>query len=69
VGGEESEMGVVGEQNIFFPCLYVCRGRRRTMPFKTTLFQIFFFLFFFGGWEKKLNLGNNPKMGYDKYCG
>jgi len=28
VGGEESEMGVVGEQNIFFPCLCVCRGRR-----------------------------------------
>jgi hypothetical protein len=42
VGGEESEMGVVGEQNIFFPCLCVCRGRRRTVLFKTILFQFFF---------------------------
>jgi len=22
---------------IFFPCLCICRGRRRTMPFKTAL--------------------------------
>jgi hypothetical protein len=42
VGGEESEMGVVGEQNIFFPCLCMCPGRRRTMSFKTTLLQFFF---------------------------
>jgi hypothetical protein len=43
VGGEESEMGVVGEQNIFFPCLCMCPGRRRTVSFKTTLFQFFFY--------------------------
>jgi len=56
VGGEESEMGVVGEQNIFFPCLYVCRGRRRTMPFKTTLSNFFLSLFF---WRlgKKIEFG------------
>jgi hypothetical protein len=59
VGGEESEKGVVGEQNIFFPCLCVCTGRRRTMLFKTTLFHFF--------WRsgKKLNLKNNSKIKYN----
>jgi hypothetical protein len=48
--------------NPFFPCFYVCRGRRRTMPFRTALFQgVFWRLgeFFF------LNMENNPKIGYD----
>jgi hypothetical protein len=27
--------------NPFFPYLCVCRGRRRTVSFKTTLFQVF----------------------------
>jgi hypothetical protein len=53
VGGEDSEMGIVREQNIFFSCLYVCRGRRRTVPFKMTLFQFCFSL----GWEKKFEFG------------
>jgi hypothetical protein len=29
--------------NPFFPCICVCKGRRRTMLFKMTLFQRFFF--------------------------
>jgi hypothetical protein len=61
VGGEESEMGVVGEQNIFFPCLCMCPGRRRTVSFKTTLLQFFFFM----RSEKKLILKNNSKIKHN----
>jgi len=64
----ESEMGVIGEQNIFFPCLCVCRGKRRTVSFKTALFHFFFlFSFFFLRLGKKMNLGNNPKIGYNRH--
>jgi hypothetical protein len=49
--GKWGEMEKVGKNkgiNPFFPCLCVCKGRRRTMLFKMTLFQRFFFL----GWKK-----------------
>ena len=36
-----------------------CRSKRHYFNF------FFFFSFFFEGWENKLNLGNNQKMGYD----
>ena len=44
------------------------QGRRRTVPFKTALFQcsvVFFFLKRNVIWKKK-KIGSNPKMGYDK---
>jgi hypothetical protein len=34
--------------NLFFPCLCMCR-ERRTVPFKTALFQFLFF-------KKKMNM-------------
>jgi hypothetical protein len=42
------------------------QGRRRTVPFKTTLFQCFVVFFFLKRnviWKKKIE--SNPKMGYD----
>jgi len=46
--GEREKVGKNRGINPFFPCLCVCKGRRRTMLFKMTLFQRFFFL----GWKK-----------------
>jgi len=37
----------------------MCRGRRRTMPFKMTLFCIFL--------REGNKCGSNPKIGYDSY--
>jgi hypothetical protein len=36
--------GIVGEINFSFPCLYVSRGRKSTVLFKTTLFHAFFLI-------------------------
>jgi len=44
LGGEN---GIAGEENFFFPCLCVSRGRRSTMSFKTALLRAFLFLLFF----------------------
>jgi hypothetical protein len=63
IWGDKGFFSFISIATIF---LCVCRGKRRTVSFKTTLFQFFFFFsFFFEGWENKLNLGNNQKMGYD----
>ena len=43
--GHEREC-VVRERNFFFPCLYMCRGRRSTMPFWMALFRALFFCIF-----------------------
>jgi len=47
-------------ENLLFPCC-ASRGRRSTMPFKMTLFCVFFLIFL----KRKMNLGSNPKMSYD----
>ena len=58
---EERESGIA--EISFFPCLCASRGRRSTMLFKTTL-SCFLFLE-----EREINLGSNPKLGYDTNFG
>jgi len=41
----EGERENIGEQNLFFPCC-MSKGRKNTVPFKTTLFCAFFLDFF-----------------------
>jgi hypothetical protein len=66
VVGHGSELRQVGrkkergkntrEQNFSFPYFCVCRGRRRIVPFKMTLFCVFFFFE-----EKEINMGVTQK--------
>jgi hypothetical protein len=55
--GRKKERGKnTREQNFSFPYFCVCRGRRRIVPFKTTLFCVFFFFE-----EKEINMGVTQK--------
>ena len=60
----EGERENAGEQNLFFPCC-VSKGRKSTMPFKTTLFCALFFLDFFliDFFLYSLFFYGDPKMG------
>jgi len=60
---EERESGIAGEKISFFLCLCASRGKRSTMLFKTTLSCLLFLE------EREINLGSNPKMGYDTNFG
>jgi len=59
----ERERGIAGEKISFFPCLCASRGRRSIMLFKTAL-SCFLFLE-----KREMNLGSNPKIGYDTNFG
>ena len=60
----ESEMGVIEEQNIS-SLVSACAGEGGEQCRSKQ--HYFSFFFFFLGWEKNKNLGNNPKIRYNRH--